>query len=35
VLVSARRFKELGATSSAIEIEVLEPVEKSPRPLKV
>ena len=35
VLVSARRFKELGATSSAVEIEVLEPVEKSPRPLKV
>ena len=34
VLVSARRFKELGATSSASEIEVLEPVEKSPRSLK-
>ena len=35
VLVSARRFKELGATPSALEIEVLEPVEKSPRPVKV
>jgi DNA recombination protein RmuC len=35
VLVSARRFKELGATPSAAEIEVLEPVEKSPRPVKV
>jgi len=34
VLVSARRFKELGATSSASEIEVLEPVEKAPRSLK-
>lgn len=35
VLVSARRFKELGATPSSLEIEVLEPVEKAPRPLKV
>lgn len=35
VLVSARRFKELGATPSALEIEVLEPVEKSPRAVKV
>jgi DNA recombination protein RmuC len=35
VLVSARRFRELGATPSALEIEVLEPVEKSPRPVKV
>lgn len=34
VLVSARRFKELGATPSALELEVLEPVEKTPRPLK-
>lgn len=35
VLVSARRFKELGATPSALEIEVVERVEKSPRPAKV
>jgi DNA recombination protein RmuC len=35
VMVSARRFKELGATPSAVEIEVLEPVEKTPRPVKV
>jgi DNA recombination protein RmuC len=35
VLVSARRFKELGATPSALEIEVLERVEKAPRPAKV
>ena len=35
VLVSARRFKELGATPSAIEIEVVEPVDKAPRPLKI
>ncbi|HEU4353153.1 MAG TPA: DNA recombination protein RmuC [Burkholderiales bacterium] len=31
VLVSARRFKDLGATPSALEIEVLDRVEKSPR----
>jgi DNA recombination protein RmuC len=35
VLVSARRFKELGATPSALEIEVLQRVEQSPRPAKV
>jgi DNA recombination protein RmuC len=35
VLVSARKFKELGATPSALEIEVLQRVEKSPRPAKV
>lgn len=35
VLVSARRFKELGAASSAMEIELVEPVEKMARPLKV
>jgi DNA recombination protein RmuC len=35
VLVSARRFKELGATPSAVDIEILQPVEKSPRPVKV
>lgn len=35
VLVSARRFRELGAASSAMEIDVVEPVEKTPRPLKV
>ena len=35
VLVSARRFKELGATPSAVEIEVLQRVEKSPRPVKM
>jgi DNA recombination protein RmuC len=33
VLVSARRFKELGATPSSAEIEVIEPVEKTPRAL--
>jgi DNA recombination protein RmuC len=33
VLVSARRFKELGATPSSAEIEVLEPVERAPRAL--
>jgi DNA recombination protein RmuC len=35
VLVSARRFRELGAASSAMEIEVVEPVEKTARSLKV
>jgi DNA recombination protein RmuC len=35
VLVSARKFKDLGATPSAVELEVLEPVEKSPRTVKV
>jgi DNA recombination protein RmuC len=35
VLVSARRFKELGATSSAVEIEVLQPLDKSTRSVKV
>jgi DNA recombination protein RmuC len=35
VLVSARRFRELGAASSASEIAVLEPVEKTARSLKV
>jgi DNA recombination protein RmuC len=35
VLVSARRFRELGAESSAMEIDVVEPVEKTARPLKV
>lgn len=35
VLVSARRFKELGATPSALEIEPLEPVEKVARALKI
>jgi DNA recombination protein RmuC len=35
VLVSARRFRELGAASSAADIPVLEPVEKAPRSLKV
>jgi DNA recombination protein RmuC len=35
VLVSARKFKELGATPSALEIEIVEPVEKTPRPLKI
>jgi DNA recombination protein RmuC len=35
VLVSARRFRELGAASSAMEIDVVEPVEKAPRALKV
>jgi DNA recombination protein RmuC len=34
VLVSARRFKELGATPSTLEIEVLERVEKSPRSIQ-
>ena len=35
VLVSARRFRDLGAASSALEIDVVEPVEKTARPLKV
>jgi DNA recombination protein RmuC len=35
VLVSARRFRELGAASSALEIDVVEPVEKTARQLKV
>jgi DNA recombination protein RmuC len=35
VLVSARRFKDLGAAPSSGEIDHVEPVEKTPRPLKV
>jgi len=35
VLVSARKFRELGAASSALDIDVVEPVEKAPRSLKV
>jgi len=35
VLVSARRFRELGAASSSLDIDVVEPVEKAPRSLKV
>jgi DNA recombination protein RmuC len=35
VLVSARRFRELGAASAAVDIAALEPVEKAPRSLKV
>jgi DNA recombination protein RmuC len=35
VLVSARRFRELGAASTAAEIAAVEPVEKAPRSLKV
>jgi len=35
VLVSARRFRELGAASAAAEIAAVEPVEKAPRSLKV
>jgi DNA recombination protein RmuC len=35
VLVSARRFKDLGAAPGSLDIDVLEPVEKTPRSLKV
>ncbi|HYR34940.1 MAG TPA: DNA recombination protein RmuC [Burkholderiales bacterium] len=35
VLVSARKFRELGAASSALDIDIVEPVEKAPRSLKV
>jgi len=35
VLVSARRFRELGAASAAVDIAVVEPVEKAPRTLKL
>ena len=35
VLVSARRFKDLGAAPSSMDIEMLEPVQKLPRSLKV
>ena len=35
VLVSARRFRELGAAPSALDIDVVEPVEKAVRQLKV
>ena len=35
VLVSARRFRELGAASAATEIASIEPVERAPRSLKV
>jgi DNA recombination protein RmuC len=35
VLVSARRFRELGAASASLDIDVVEPVEKAPRSLKV
>lgn len=35
VLVSARRFRELGAASAATEIDTVEPVERAPRSLKV
>ena len=35
VLVSARRFKELGAAPASVGIEILEPVEKTARSLKV
>jgi hypothetical protein len=33
--VSARRFKDLGAAPSSGEIDVVEAVVKTPRPLKV
>ena len=35
VLVSARRFRELGAAPSALDMDVVEPVEKAVRQLKV
>jgi DNA recombination protein RmuC len=35
VMVSARRFRELGAASTAVDVPVLEPVEKAARSLKV
>jgi DNA recombination protein RmuC len=35
VLVSARRFKELGAAPVSLDIDIVEPVEKTPRSLKV
>jgi DNA recombination protein RmuC len=35
VLVSARRFRELGAGPSSVEIQSLDPVEKMPRSLKI
>src|SRR5437868_3927809 len=35
VMVSARRFRDLGAASTAVEIDVVEPVEKTARSLKV
>jgi DNA recombination protein RmuC len=35
VLVSSRRFRELGAASGAVDVPVLEPVEKAVRSLKV
>lgn len=35
VLVSARRFKDLGAAPSSLDVETIEPVEKAPRSLKV
>lgn len=35
VLVSARRFRELGAAGASVDIEPLEPLEKGVRPLKV
>ncbi len=35
VLVSARRFRELGAASPSADIDVVEPVERTPRQLKI